>query len=166
MDVTTFIVLLCVLGLLLHFTNENNKKIRKQNEEIRELREKERAARDLLSEKPQPIHEVERIREVIVKQPVIIVQQPQKTPPPQRTLYPEKRFVSVIFKKGDKKRYDYFLGDNYDVNVDDFVVVPVHDKFSGRNTIKIARVKYVSAPGEVSYKAKSTVIRKADYRKW
>ena len=161
-----FAILLCALGLFLYLTDKNNKKILKQNEEIRELREKERQARDLLSERPQPIREIERIREVIVEKPIIIVQQTPSNPSQQRVLLTEERFVSVIFKKGDKRRYDYFLGNNYDIKVDDFVVVPVHDKFSDRNTIKIAKVKYISAPGEISRKAKSTVIRKADYRKW
>lgn len=160
-------LLLCALGLFLYLADKNNKKILKQNEEIRELREKERVARDLLSKRQQPVQQPQVIREVIVEkqQPVIIVQQPS-LPPPQRTLPASGRFVQVIFKKGDRKRYDYFLGDNYDVRVNDFVMVPVHDKFSGNNTIKIARVKYISAPGEVSRKAKSTVIRKADYPKW
>ena len=161
-----FAILLCALGLFLYLTDKNNKKILKQNEEIRELREKERQARDLLSKRPQPIREIERIREVIVEKPIIIVQQTPSNPSQQRVLLTEERFVSVIFKKGDKRRYDYFLGNNYDIKVDDFVVVPVHDKFSDRNTIKIAKVKYISAPGEISRKAKSTVIRKADYRKW
>ena len=87
---------------------------------------------------------------------------PKPSPPP--ILPTEKRFVSVIFKKRAKKRFDYLLGDNYDVRVDDFVVV--HVNISGKTTWKIAKVVYISLPGEVSPYAKSAVIKKADYPKW
>ena len=76
------------------------------------------------------------------------------------------RFVRVIFNKDDKKQYEYILGDNYDVDVGDFVEVHRRSKFSGRNEIKIAQVVYISGTGETSNKAKSTVIGKVDKKDW
>lgn len=89
------------------------------------------------------------------------------TPPPinnpQLTLS-SKTFVQVIFKKHGKKRFDYFLGENYDIRVGDFVVVHVNN--SGKTTWKIAKVVYISKPGEISNHAQSEIIKKADYPKW
>ena len=84
--------------------------------------------------------------------------------PPAKEIYNDKRFVQVIFKKHAKKRFDYFLGENYDIRVGDFVVVHVNN--SGRATWKIAKVVYISKQGEISNHAKSKIIKKADYPKW
>lgn len=73
-----------------------------------------------------------------------------------------KKFVSVSFKEGDTQVYDYLIGDNYDLKVDDLVEVPFRSKYSGENEVKIATVKYVSVPGEQSNFARSNVIRKVD----
>lgn len=77
-----------------------------------------------------------------------------------------KKFVRVIFKKGDSKKYDYFLGDNYDIKVGDFVEVWATSRFSGRDKLKIVKVVYISEAGEISYKATKTVVRKSDTRGW
>ena len=82
------------------------------------------------------------------------------TPPKQ------KKFVRVIFKKNDVKTYDYFLGDNFDVKVGDFVEVWATSKFTGQNELKIVKVVYISKAGEISYKATKTILRKAAYPKW
>ena len=77
-----------------------------------------------------------------------------------------KKFVKVIFKKGDRKRYDYFLGDNFDIKVGDFVEVWAYSKFSGSEKLKVVKVVYISEPGEISYKATKTVVGKAERQKW
>ena len=51
-----------------------------------------------------------------------------------------KRFVSVIFEKGDKKRYDYFLKDSDNVKVGDFVEVYALDKRSGKSKWNVVKV--------------------------
>lgn len=79
---------------------------------------------------------------------------------------PNKRFVSVIFKKGGRKRYDYFVGDNQDLKVDDFVVVPVYENNPDKFDLKIVKIKYVGAYGEISTRAHSTVIGKINKRVW
>lgn len=76
-----------------------------------------------------------------------------------------ERFVKVIFEKGAKKYYDYFLGD-FDVKVGDFVVVHVSDSNSGTVKLRSAQIVYVSAPDEVSLYANSQIVRKSDYEKW
>ena len=156
-------LLLVALGFFLYQADKSNK-------EVLRLKEERRKEQNALPVRPQPKpvqQQPQVIREVIVEKPVIIHQPVPSSPPPQPLqLNSAPRFVSVIFKKGDRKRYDYFLGNLTNVNIDDFVVVPVHDKFTDKNTIKVARVKYVSSPGEVSAKAKSTVLRKADRRMW
>ena len=125
---------------------------------------------------PQPVREI--IHELVVEKPVVreivhevVVEKPILMPiltptnlPPKKMLPKEKRFAQVIFKKYSKKRYDYFLGENNDVKVGDFVVV--HVNISGKTTWKIAKVVYVSSHGEVSTHAKSAIIKKADYPKW
>lgn len=75
-------------------------------------------------------------------------------------------FVSVIFKEHDKKYYDYFLGDNPDVKIGDFVEVYFNNKISGKTECRIAKVIYISEPGEVSEYARSVIKRKADRYKW
>ncbi len=80
----------------------------------------------------------------------------------------ENTFVSVIFKKNDKKYYDYLLGDVSDVHVGDFVEVYVSNKFDDELTsqLLVAQVIYISVPGEVSEYAKSKIKRKSARRKW
>ena len=75
-------------------------------------------------------------------------------------------FVSVIFKESDKKFYDYFLGDNSDVQVGDFVEVYFNNKISGKTERRVAKVIYVSESGETSEYARSKIKRKTDRRKW
>ena len=84
--------------------------------------------------------------------------EPPLTPPLPPT--PPKRFVSVVFKEGQTQTYDYFFEDNLGLMVNDLVEVPVNDRFTGRRELKIAIVKYVSAPGERSPLACATVIRR------
>lgn len=79
---------------------------------------------------------------------------------------PNERFVSVIFRKGARKRYDYFIGENHDLKVGDFVVVPVYENNPYKFDLKIVKVKYVSEYGEISTRAYSTVIGKIDKRMW
>ena len=86
------------------------------------------------------------------------------TEPPKVTIPPPKRFVSVVFKEGQAKLYDYFIGENYDLRVGDYVEVPVRNKFTGESELKIATVKYVSRPGERSERAWATVIGRVTYQ--
>lgn len=78
----------------------------------------------------------------------------------------EKRFVSVIFKEDSKKRYDYFLGENHDVKVGDFVEVYANDIDKGKPARAVAKVVYLSSPGEKSDYAKSTIKKKSNRYKW
>ena len=78
----------------------------------------------------------------------------------------EKIFVSVIFKEHDQKYYDYFLGDNHDVKIGDFVEVYFNNKISSKTERRIAKVVYISKPGEVSEYARSKIKGKADRPKW
>ena len=80
----------------------------------------------------------------------------------------ENTFVSVIFKKNDKKYYDYLLGDVSDVHVGDFVEVYASNKFDdeGGSQLFVAQIIYISKPGEVSEYAKSKIKRKSARRKW
>lgn len=75
------------------------------------------------------------------------------------------KFVNVIFEKGAKRSYSYLVGD-FEVKIGDFVVVPISDRDSGQSKLKSAKVVYISAPGEVSFYAKSQIIKKADYNEW
>ena len=86
----------------------------------------------------------------------------KSVPPPVN----EKIFVSVIFKKHDQKYYDYFLGDNHDVKIGDFVEVYFNNKISGKTERRIAKVIYISKPGEISEYARSKIKSKADRPKW
>lgn len=79
---------------------------------------------------------------------------------------PNERFVSVIFRKGARKRYDYFIGENHDLKVGDFVVVPVYENVPSKFDLKIVKIKYVSEYGETSKRAYSTVIGKIDKHTW
>ena len=85
---------------------------------------------------------------------------PAPPPQPPQPLPLPKRFVSVVFKEEDKKTYDYFFDDNLNLMVNDFVEVPVRNKFTGKNEYKVVMVKYVSSPGERSEYAWATVIRR------
>ena len=78
----------------------------------------------------------------------------------------EKVFVQVVFNKESKKRYDYFLGKNQDIQVGDFVEVYANKTDNGKPEWTIAKVVYISSPGETSDYAKSSIKRKSDYRKW
>ena len=80
----------------------------------------------------------------------------------------ENTFVRVIFKRNDKKYYDYLLGDVNNVHVGDFVEVYASNKFDdeGGSQLFVAQIIYISKPGEVSEYAKSKIKRKSDYRKW
>ena len=78
----------------------------------------------------------------------------------------ENTFVSVIFKERDQKYYDYLLGNNPDVKIGDFVEVYFNNKLSGKPERRVAKVVYVSKPGEISEYAKSKIKKKADRPKW
>ena len=78
----------------------------------------------------------------------------------------EKIFVSVIFKENDQKYYDYFLGKNQDIKLGDFVEVYFSNKLSGKPERRVAKVIYISKPGEISEYARSVIKRKADCPKW
>lgn len=80
--------------------------------------------------------------------------------------HPNERFVSVIFKKGARKRYDYFIGEKHDLKVGDFVVVPVYENNPSKFDLKVVKIKYISEYGEISTRAYSTVIGKIDKRMW
>lgn len=75
-------------------------------------------------------------------------------------------FVRVIFKKNDTKYYDYLLGDNRDVKIGDFVEVYFNNKISGKTESHVAKVIYISKPGEISEYARSKIKRKAARPKW
>ena len=86
---------------------------------------------------------------------------------PDQTLTPaSKTFVQVIFSPDAQRRYDYFLGNNPDIKVGDFVEVYVSDKERGRPAWSVAKVVYISKPGEISEHAKSKIKKKHDRYKW
>lgn len=78
----------------------------------------------------------------------------------------ENTFVSVIFKENDQKYYDYFLGNNHDVKLGDFVEVYFNNKISGKTERRVAKVVYISNPGEVSEYARSKIKGKSNRHKW
>lgn len=86
---------------------------------------------------------------------------PAQAPPPA-----DKTFVQVIFSPDSKKCYDYLLGNNPDIKVGDFVEVYVSDKERGKPSWSVAKVVYISQPGEVSEHAKSKIKKKHDRYKW
>ena len=159
-------ILLCAIGVLLYLLNENNNKIMQLNRERREKQIGNEALPPMPYSNSYLSKKNETVREVVVLQPVYIPQTARNNPPSIPALPANGIFVSVIFKRNARKRYDYFLGNNYDVQVGDFVLVPVHDKFDGENKIKVAQVVYVSSYGEFSHYANSSVVRKYDYAKW
>ena len=144
--------------------NEHNKEIlrleKEKLEKEREIKRLQSQNQSNLPASPERIHTVERIRE---ETKIVYVTLP---PPPPQALPSAKIFVQVIFKKNGKKRYDYFLGDNYNIKVGDFVEVYARDKWSGKKEWRVAKVMYISAPGEISRYANSTILKKADYPKW
>lgn len=71
----------------------------------------------------------------------------------------KRRFVSVVFEEDATQLYDYLICDN-NLRIGDRVQVPFHSKITGKNEVKTATVKYVSAIGEQSNFARSYVIRK------
>ena len=146
-------LLLCALGLFLYLLNSNKNEVLRLRLELRdreielsnlryELRDKDRIIEELrrqLDDKPQPSN--------------------RALPPPSGI------FVSVIFREGDRKYYDYLLGDN-DVQVGDFVEVYAADKNDGKIKCMVAQVVYISKPGEVSKYAKTEIVKKADRHNW
>ncbi|MBR7025150.1 MAG: hypothetical protein IKI08_04005 [Selenomonadaceae bacterium] len=152
-------LLLCALGLFLYLTDKNNKEVLRLKEELRQRNNTTNLPTPALTQQPQVI------REVIVEKPVIIFQ-PVPPKPFTPVLSSGRIFVSVVFK-GSKKYYDYFLGDNYDVNVGDYVEVYARDKNNGNIPRKtVAKVRYISYPGEISRYAKSEIERKVTYNEW
>ena len=128
-------VLICAILFLLYLLNEN------KNEVLRLKREQRENERDNVARPPQKNF------------------QPQ-LPPSSSGI-----FVSVIFRKGDRKYYDYFVGD-IDVQVGDFVEVYFNNKVTGKVERRVAQVVYVSEPGEVSDFAKTEIIKKSTRTKW
>ena len=131
-------VLLCVIVFLLYLLNESKKEILRLNQERRDNENRNSA--------PSP--------------------QIQTPPLIQPSAADNKIFVSVIFKEGDQKYYDYLLGNNRDVTIGDFVEVYFNNKISGKVERRVAKVIYVSEPGEVSEYARSNIKCKADRPKW
>ena len=74
--------------------------------------------------------------------------------------------MRVIFSPDSKKHFDYLLGNNPDVKVGDFVEVYVSDKERGKPAWSVAKVVYISKPGEVSEYARSKIKRKSNRHKW
>ena len=107
---------------------------------------------------------------IIDQRPIIIINQPPRPQPAQQQYLPQPvnnaTFVSVIFKRGDRKSYDYFLGNNYNVRVGDFVIVYARDKKSKTAERKIAQVVFISSFGDVSPYARSEIVGTSSYRGW
>ena len=147
-------LLLCALGFFIYLTDKNKHEVvRLKNE----LRDKEFEILTLRAEL--------RDRDILIEE--LRRQLAAKSSPSNLELPPpsSETFVSVIFKEGDKKYYDYFVGDN-DVRVGDFVEVYFNNKASGKVERRVAKVIYVSEPGEVSDYARSKIKRKVDRPKW
>ena len=143
-----FTVLLCVLGLLIYLLNESKNEILQLKDKLHEREFEIAELRRDLRERENKLREVS---------PAEI----QNSAPPV-----EKRFVQVIFNEDAKKAYDYFLGKNFDVKIGDFVEVYFSDKDNGKSKLTVAKVVYISAPGEKSEYAKSTIKRKTNRHKW
>ena len=159
-----FLVILVVYAL-----SERNKQDDKIADLKRDVIEKENKIKWLQNQpKTETTHIVEKVteREKIVYVPVPVGQQHEHTAkskiaPKVKALPVSEPFVQVIFSQYDVRRYDYLLGDNYDIRVGDFVKV-----WTKKGVCKIVQVVYVSRPGEVSKKAKSPISGRADYPKW
>ena len=149
--------------------NEHNKEVlrleKEKLERDREIKRLQSQNQPPLSAPPERIHTVETIREKeTIYVPFPVQQPPQKLP--YQALPSAKTFVQVIFKKNSKRRYDYYLGDNYDVRVGDFVEVYAYDKWAGKSRLKIAKVLYISAPGQTSAYANTVIEGKTVQPKW
>lgn len=129
--------LLCVVGFLVYL-------LHKKREEIATLKAE--------------LHRLQSQKSVAVESSPA-----QATPP---LVSDENTFVRVIFKKNDKKYYDYLLGEVVGVQVGDFVEVYFSNKLSGKAERHVAKVIYISKPGEISDYARSTIKRKVDSAKW
>ena len=170
-----FILFLCAVALLMSWQSRNKEKnIRVSTPSVPQP-------------KPRPTRKPHTVRKTFaVSNPSV----PHPRPRPTRKPLPvEKRFVQVAFNERSQKRYDYLLGNIYDLEVGDFVLVPIRkskerlDKEFQRLAIEMeitsrrgekprkttclrARVKYISEPGETSEYARSKIKRKTDRRKW
>lgn len=149
------IIFLVILAL--YAWNEHNNQVlelkRKkyeQEQEIKRLQVSQTQSAPQITH-AETTHKVE--REIV--HVFIPAEQPLQSPSP--ALPSAKTFVQVIFKKNGKKRYDYYLGDNYDVRVGDFVEVYAYDKWSRKSRLRIAKVLYISSPGETSAYAKTEI---------
>lgn len=86
---------------------------------------------------------------------------PDTVPTPIKIPQPvsKEKFCKVRFPGRSKKTYDYFIGDVKDIEVGDIVEVFVHDRLTKTISKKLATVTYLSQDGEVSYYARSTIIK-------
>ena len=134
-------LLLCALGFFIYLTDRNKNEVLRLRQELRD--------RDIL---------IEELRSQLAEKSST---SNLALPPPS-----SETFVSVIFREGDRKHYDYLLGDIRDVHVGDFVEVYFNNKASGKVERRTAKVIYVSEPGEVSDYARSNIKRKSNRNKW
>lgn len=144
-------LLLCALGFFIYLTDKNKNEILHLRQE---LRDKDRLIEDLRNELRAKDYLVEKLRDEL-RENKAVVESPKV-----------KRFVSVIFRKDDDKCYDYFIGNNQNIQVGDFVEVYIRDKDHGKPKRTIAKVVYLSEPDEISDFARSKIKRKADRNKW
>ena len=147
-------LLLCALGFFIYLTDRNKTEVLRLRQELRDREIELLTLRAELHDRDILIEELRR-------------QLAEKSSPSNLALPPpsSETFVSVIFREGDKKYYDYFVGDN-DVRVGDFVEVYFNNKASGKVERRVAKVIYVSEPGEVSDYARSNIKRKVDRNEW
>jgi len=145
------VFLLCSIGFCLYLINDSKKEISQLKEKLHE-------------------HDIEIIklkatlndRNAVVYQEQAEEIQMQSSP----TEIIVKRFVSVIFSEDSKKSYDYFLGKHKNVQVGDFVEVYADKLDNGKPKWAIAKVVYLSSPGETSEYARSSIKRKSDKKEW
>ena len=159
------LVLLAIFAFYL-WNEHNNKVLKLERDRFEKEQEIKRLLESQSNSKPEVIHKIETIHEPKF---IFIQQQPshKRIPKPQYFLPSPNTFVKVIFNKYDRKCYDYFLGDNYDVQVGDFVDVYAHDKFNHNIlTRKVVQIVYISKPGEISKKANSKILCKAVNPAW
>ena len=147
-------LLLCALGFFIYLTDRNKHEVLRLRQELRDREIELLTLRAELHDRDILIEELRR-------------QLAEKSSPSNLALPPpsSETYDSVIFKAGDKKYYDYFVGDN-DVHVGDFVEVYVGDKTYGKPKRTIAQVVYLSEPDEVSKYAKSAIKGKSNRNKW
>ena len=129
--------LLCLVGFLVYLLHKKREEVDALKDELHRLQSQKSAA---------------------------VQSSPAQTPPP--FVSDEKAFVRVIFKKNDRKYYDYLLGKVDGVQIGDFVEVYFSNKNSGKTERRVAKVIYISKPGEISEYARSAIKKKADYPKW